>query len=681
MPESYVLCLPVKTFANSDMKTKVVTLSSTILLLLAGQTSAQQTVLDTLRFTFTQDTIRLNLISDADRLSSINDSIDLGEVVVKGSRKPKTNSRWNDMHPVELATAGGTNGNLYQALQTLPGTQMQGESGRLLVRGGSSHETQTYIDGMHVLKPYTTTDAETPARGRYSPFMFSGINLSTGGQPQEYGEALSAVLPLETKDHSRINKLGINLSTVGVGGGGTRAFDKGSASLNLDYQNLGPYYGVYPSRVDFEHPYRNFSGGTQLRYTPDEATVLKLYAGYDRTDFSSYTGADRRIFGLGEDNVYLNTTFRRRTGKDWNWFAGAAWSFYRQQVDAAMTSGDHWMEQQQELHLKVKFFKRLLPFWRMDAGAESLIRQYKDHYAYEAVDAHNRMNPSVTAGFLSSTFYLLENLKTELSVRGEYTEPNGKINLSPRLAVDYTWGDLSLSGTAGRYTQLPDNKYLLQQRDLLSETCVQYNFGLRYEQTGRYYKAELYYKKYDRLALATPTGGVTDTPIANITSDGYGTAKGIDLFFNDRVLIPRLEYQLSYSYNLSRRKFQEYTELTTPQYSTRHNAVLVLKYTIPAINTILGLTEHFASGRPYHNPARPGLMNDEVKPYNSLDLALTFLVSRKVIIHASATNILGRKNEFGRVDGRALRPSSDHFFYLGVYITLGKKAAYDVSNF
>ena len=71
-------------------------------------------------------------------------------------------------------------------------------------------------------------------------------------------------------------------------------------------------------------------------------------------------------------------------------------------------------------------------------------------------------------------------------------------------------------------------------------------------------------------------------------------------------------------------------------------------------------------------------MNDHVKPYNSLDLGLTFLPSKKVIIHASATNILCRKNEFGRVNNKAILASNDHFFYIGVFITLGKKAAYEL---
>lgn len=48
--------------------------------------------------------------------------------------------------------------------------------------------------------------------------MFSGVNFVSGGAPQEYGEALSAVLPLETKDYSKVDKVGVNASVVGVGG-------------------------------------------------------------------------------------------------------------------------------------------------------------------------------------------------------------------------------------------------------------------------------------------------------------------------------------------------------------------------------------------------------------------------------------------------------------------------------
>lgn len=618
------------------------------------------------------------VVTDTVHLKFNIDSIGLDEVVVKGKRTPIANSRWSDMHPVELVTVGGANGDLYRALQTLPGTQVQGETGELLVRGGSSSETQTFIDGMHVLNPYTSNGINTPARSRYSTFMFSGVNLASGGASQEYGEALSAVLPLETKDYSKVNKVGVNASVVGVGGGGTHVFDKGSLSVDLTYQNLGLYNKMFSSRKEFEKPYRMFSGATQYRYTPNEATALKVYVQYDRTDLSTYEGEERRLFGLGEDNIYINATLRHRFAGEWNWFAGAAYSFNEQKIGGAAVTGDEWSERQQELHLKAKVFKRLSPAFRLDLGLESYIRSYKNHYLLSGIDDSNRMSPTVSAGYLSTTYYPLEQLKTELSFRTEYTSLNRKVNFSPRFAVNYYWEDVMLSGTIGRYTQLPENKYLVSQPNLKSEACLQYNLGFQYDRGGRFYKAEFYYKNYDRLALIEANA---DMETAFLTSGGYGRSKGIDLFFRDRTLLQNLEYQLSYTYNISKRKYQEYAELTTPQYATRHNAAFVVKYSLPQLRTIIGITDRISSGRPYHNPALPGLMNDEVKPYNSLDLGLTFLVSKKVIVHASATNILGRKNEFGKVNDKAILASSDQFFYVGVYITLGKKAAYDVSNF
>lgn len=627
---------------------------------------------------FVQASVAQKSVTDTVRLTFNIDSVGLDEVVVRGTKTPAANSRWSDMHPVELVTVGGANGDLYKALQTLPGTQVQGETGELLVRGRSSYETQTFINGMHVLNPYTSNGIDTPARSRYSTFMFSGVNLASGGASLEYGEALSAVLPLETKDYSKVNKVGVNASVIGVGGGGTRAFDRGSLSVDLNYQNLSLYDKVYAGRREFKEPYRMYSGAAQFRYTPTDATVLKIYAQYDRTDFSSYEGDERRLFGLAEDNIYVNATLRRRAAGGWDWFAGAAYSYYNREIGSVTVLGDDWLECQQELHLKAKASKRPTSAFRLDMGVESYIRRYRNRYLYADLDAHNHLSPVVVAGFLSAAYYPLEQLKAELSFRTEYTSLNREMNFSPRLAVNYYWGNVMLSGIVGRYTQLPENDWLVRSRKLMSEVCMQYNLGVQYNYEGRFYKAELYYKDYDHLALEE-----ADAEAGNIflTSDGYGYSKGVDLFFRDRVSIKNLEYQLSYTYNIAKRKYREYSELTTPQYATRHNAALVVKYSLPRLRSIISLTNRFSTGRPYHNPLLPGLMNDEVKPYNSLDVGVTFLPSKKVIIHASASNILCRKNEFGKVDGKAVLASSDHFFYVGVYVTLGKKAAYDVSNF
>jgi len=625
--------------------------------------------------TVATDTIRLTLGGLA-----VTDSVGLDEVVVKSRRTPTANSRWSDMHPVELVTMGGANGDLYRALQTLPGTQVQGETGRLLVRGGDDRETQTYIDGMHVLVPYTSVGIGASARSRYSTFLFSGINLASGGAPLEYGGALSAVLPLETKDYSTVNKLGLNASIVGAGGGGTRTFDKGSASVDLNYQNMALHNRIEPGRKEYDRPYQLLSGATQLRFTPDDSTVAKVYAQYDRTDFSTYEGDDRRLFGLNEHNVYLNATLRHTSDAGWEWFAGMAWSYNRRTVDNAAAKGDAWLQHQQELHLKAKLGRHLSPVFRLDGGVEAFFRSYATRYRFPAPDggeAEGRVSPSLGAAFLSGAYFPLERLKVEASVRAEHHGQSGATEVSPRLALNWFQGDVVLTAVAGRYTQLAADSLLVRQEGLRSEVCWQYNAGMQYRRDGRLVKVEAYYKRYSRLPLWEDGEGTV--PV--LTSGGYGYSKGIDLFLADRVSLRNLEYRLSYTYNLPRRRTEHDSELTIPQYATRHNASVVVKWSLPRLRTVLSLTDRFSSGRPWHNPERPGLMNDEVKPYNSLDVGLTFLPSKKVIVHASATNVLGRRNEFGRVDGRPVLASMDRFFYIGIFVTLGKHAAYDVSSF
>lgn len=212
-------------------------------------------------------------------------SVALDDVVVVGSSYLlKGNSQWNGMSSVDVATETSSNGDLYKAIQMLPGTQASADSGELQVRGGSGRETQTYIDDMHVLFPYTATDENSASRGHYSPFMFEGINFAAGGYASEYADGLSGVLPLYTKDKSEISKCGISPSLIGLSGGGTRAFSNGSLSLNLDYWDLDLYNCLFPDRTEWIDPYRRFSAAasklTEIRQrhaaNPDAAPRSKL---------------------------------------------------------------------------------------------------------------------------------------------------------------------------------------------------------------------------------------------------------------------------------------------------------------------------------------------------------------------------------------------------------------------
>ena len=116
---------------------------------------------------------------------------------------------------------------------------------------------------MHVLVPYSTNVENNAVRGRFSPFLFKGINFSLGGYGGEYGQALSSVLPMETTDVATGDKLGVSASLVDWNLGGTKAFAKSSLSFNADLTSMGLYNALFPDRYDWTHPYRKLSGEAQ----------------------------------------------------------------------------------------------------------------------------------------------------------------------------------------------------------------------------------------------------------------------------------------------------------------------------------------------------------------------------------------------------------------------------------
>jgi len=127
-------------------------------------------------------------------------------VITAGTFDAGEKARVSVLKPLDIVTTAGSNANIVAALQTLPGTQTVGEDGRLFVRGGEADETQTFVDGIRVAQPYGSTTQNLPTRGRFSPFLFSGMSFSTGGYSAEYGEALSSVLLLNTKEEETQEK-------------------------------------------------------------------------------------------------------------------------------------------------------------------------------------------------------------------------------------------------------------------------------------------------------------------------------------------------------------------------------------------------------------------------------------------------------------------------------------------
>ena len=584
----------------------------------------------------------------------------INEVVVTASTYSFGKSdNFKTMDALDVVMSGNSCGDIVAALQTLPGTQKVGENGKLYVRGGESDECQTFINGMHVLVPYSTNIENNAVRGRFSPFLFKGINFSLGGYGGEYGQALSSVLPMETTDVATGDKLGVSASLVDWNIGGTKAFSSSSLSFNADYTSMGLYDALFPDRINWTRPYRKLSGEAQYKAELSSASVLKSYIGYDFTTLGQHV--DNRMLSLYEHNIYANATLKSNIGRGYSLFTGIANSSVINDIDDAQILGDHYHNLRNEMHLKAEVRKVYSSALKMSAGVEDYLRHSTKRYD----NSHYCLDYNLLAAHTDAQLRIVPKLFLNLSARVENASYDGGWLLMPRVTLSYVPNKrFQLSAMLGKYSQTADDDNIVMSGKNLSQSTANHAIlSMQYEIRNTLLRIEPYYKKYHNLPL-----------IANglYTADGYGTSKGVDVFIENHSLINNLTSTLSYSFNDSERLYLDYTALRTPDYVSRHNVRMTLKYNIG--KTIIGLSESYASGRKYPIGTTPH--------YNSVDANITWLVSPKIIVYTSLNNIFGRTNIFRyNPDGTTVKANRDRFFYIGIFVSLKNNKAYDISNF
>ena len=582
----------------------------------------------------------------------------INEVVVTASTFSFGKSdNFKTMDALDVVMAGNSCGDIVAALQTLPGTQTVGEDGKLYVRGGESEECQTFVNGMHVLVPYSTNTENTAVRGRFSPFLFKGINFSLGGYSGEYGQALSSVLPMETTDMATSDKYGVSASLVDWNIGGTKAFKTSSLSFNAALTSMGLYDRLFSQRQDFTRPYRKLSGEAQYKKEFACGGVLKSYAGYDLTSVGLHV--DDRQLSLKEHNVYANVTYKAPLGRGATLFTGIANSSVFNDIDDAVTAGDHYHNFRNEVHLKAEIRKVCSDVLKLSTGIEDYIRNSQLRFApYEY-----HLDYNILAAHVDAQWRVMPKVFLNMSARLEAMR--NQWLLMPRATLSYIPNKrLQLSLVAGRYSQTPEDDYLAQSsKSLVQSTADHAILSLQYKWQTTLLRIEPYWKRYHHLPLMEK--GVWQ-------SHGDGTSQGVDIYLEDHSLFRNLTTTLAYSFNDSKRLYRDYTEERMPDYASRHNLRLTAKYAIG--KTIIGLAESYTSGRHFPQGTTPY--------YNSVDVNLTYLLSPKVIIYTSLNNIFGRTNIF-RYDaaGSPVTASRDRFFYIGIFVSLKNNKAYDISNF
>src|SRR5690606_20528938 len=234
-------------------------------------------------------------------------------------------------------------GDVTTALGQFPGVQVVGESGTLFVRGGSSEERKTFIDGLEITHPYATAVTDIAQRSRYQPRHLEGITFSTGGYAPAYGGALSSILSLDSRQHPLQSSTVVALLPYGLQAGHDQLFGaQTSAGIDVGYANFGPYYRLINHQTNWTQAPRNWTANANFRHTMPDGGMIKWH-GYANSASQAANlpneneGGMPTHLGVDNRNAVSLLTWERPFARKGSMYVGYGFNFNHDEYHATST--------------------------------------------------------------------------------------------------------------------------------------------------------------------------------------------------------------------------------------------------------------------------------------------------------------------------------------------------------
>ena len=601
-------------------------------------------------------------------------------VITAGSFNASDEGKREVLKPLDIVTTAGATADIPGALNTLPGTQTVGETGRLFVRGGDGRETKTFIDGMLVHNEYSPSAPNTPGRSRFSPFMFKGTSFSTGGYSAEYGQALSSALVLNSKDVAENDRTDISLMSVGADVSTTQSFENSSIAGKVQYTNLTPYFALVNQNLKWDKAPQDINGNFAYRWKTSKTGMLKVYTNLSSSDMDLYESdiASPEIqlpVTVTNDYLHLNTSFRELLSEKLGVRTGVS---YTRSNDFASLDRTSRKQSLTGFHTKLAFDYQHSDRLAFIVGGELIGRDVNQDLT-DGEAFSQQFDERVGASFVEAEMFASKDLAFKAGLRSEYSSLTEDINVDPRISAAYKTGTNSQVSVAfGRFRQAAASQVILTDNNADQEIAQHLLANYQWVGEGKTFRVEVYDKQYENLTRFTNIFDPT-----TFQFDGDGHARGLDLFWRDSRSIDNLDYWVSYSYLQTERSYRDFPGSFTPSFASAHNFSVVTKKFIESIKSQVGVTYSFASPRSYNDLNSDSFMSGRTPSYHDLSFNFSYLYNSQVIIHAMVNNVLGINNIFGyeyastpNADGiyarKAITQPARRFIFLGVFITLSK---------
>ncbi len=488
------------------------------------------------------------------------------------------------------------------AIQTLPGvTSPSDYFGWIFVRGGGGEENLYIWDGMELPTLYRLFGIGSIV----SPFIINKFELYPGGFSCKYGNKLSSVVSIHSKDFTGKTKFifwsdptefsGLyesNLSKdIAFYLTSRRSFiDIYLTKLGVSEDVLLPYWGDFEERLTYK--YENGKVSLQMLRGKDGASI--------NFPFESDTSGEDTI-SLEWENINELYSFI---------WLNSSEMFGTQRLVLSQTKSknrfvtenlmdDYQLEDNKEKNISFSIEKQIVSHSFIECGinwkakSESTEVKLSTRDTYLNFPAHYIITGDtsgyIAGGYLENTSIFLKIIKLRTGVRIDKLSITDEKVTSPRILISY----MPVEGYEnylfwGHYYQFPKFCFL-KDKNLDATSAHHYIFGAKWDLTDKWFlKFDTYYKEYEKLVVLDPIVGFENT--------GYGYAYGFDLILRKHLIKNSFGW-FSYSYTVSRRKTMDYPFLAPYTSDNRHTFNFVYSLQLP-YRMQFGVRYKFNLGRP-----------------------------------------------------------------------------------
>lgn len=622
------------------------------------------------------------------------------EIIVTASTFTSGQNSQVTITPLEIVRIPGSDGDLYRAITTFPGSNQVDEGSRITVRGGDASEVLTILDQASLYHPFIfDNDFNTSSYTTINPWGLRGINFSSGGFSAKFGNALSAVLDLKSYDMPQGTGMfaWVGLANVSLSGVYLSTNKKLGASFDIGQTILEPYFRVNGYLIDKYSPIPSSTGfGGTVSYKPTDKSNLKVVFDYaqDKIGIKNTSPSFDGFFSSNSKTYFGNVKYSNSFGSSTLFNAGLSYSRHNATTTYGILDNtikdtyskfrvdiSHTLSKRIDINTGGEYeydesvFGGRVPLLSYDLGLNA-----------PYIDINNSLTKSGRAGaYLEGQFKFTKRFFTVAGVRFDYHTLSAKSNFDPRISLGYKLAkDHTIKAAVGIYHQYPDLQYYAQNFNitLKPQQATHYILGYEFNKDNGVFvfRVEGYYKDYKNLVLRDNSGFFYN-------SNGNGIAKGVDVFIKSTIT-NKYSAWISYAYTDSKRKQYDALTISPAAYDITHNLTLVGSYNITD-NLVTGFTYRISTGKPFtpaigstfdstNNVYAPiyGETNSGRFPtYQRVDINLQYIFSlfgRFAVAVASLNNVLNQKNLYGYTYNRdysqnvEIITSNKRQFYLGL---------------